>query len=86
MKISELIEELEKIKSENGDIDVMVNGYEGGYTEPGKIDIETLLYDYYNQWYYGKYESITSIDLNPEELEESKVKKAVCINRKLSIV
>ena len=86
MTISKLIEELEKIKSEAGNIDVMVNGYEGGYSELGEIKTEILLYNYYDEWYYGKHENITLVELNPEEIDKLKVKKAVCITRKQSIV
>lgn len=82
MKISELIEKLEKIKDEDGDIDVLVDGYESGYIEPSFIHVKSLIYNYHNhnQWYYGRHEDVNSAVLKPEKAE---IKKTVCINRKI---
>ena len=80
MKISELIEKLEKIKDEDGDIDVLVDGYEGGYTEPSFVHVKSVIYNYHNQWYYGRHEDVNSAVHKPEKAE---IKKAVCINRKI---
>ena len=53
MKVSELIEELKKFPA---DLRVVVNGYEGGFSDPrigSVIDIEL---DVNSEWFYGPHD------------------------------
>ena len=53
MTVKELIDYLSK---ENPDIDVLVNGYEGGYDNIGHIVHKIVIPNSNPAWYYGKYE------------------------------
>ena len=55
MKVSELIEKLSKLDS---NLEVFVNGYEGGYSEISSDEfiIDTFKKNVYDEWYYGPHE------------------------------
>lgn len=54
MRISELITELEALKSRHGDIRVLVSGYEDGYDTPGALEVLTVADR--GEWYKHKHD------------------------------
>lgn len=60
MTISDVIAELEGILEENGDLPVLVSGYEGDYDEPDSIKIVEVAdkgeAEKEETWWYGQYE------------------------------
>lgn len=59
MKLDVLIETLQNLRKEHGDIEVMVPGYEGGYHNELLIgpEAEEVILDVHEEWYYGPHES-----------------------------
>jgi hypothetical protein len=57
MTVKELIEFLSK---EDPDMEVVVDGYEGGFCPVGLIHRQFVKEDPNPEWYYGKYEQATS--------------------------
>jgi hypothetical protein len=53
MKVKELIVELQKLDPETL---VLVDGYEGGYTNPYTADQIEVCGPFDRAWYYGEYE------------------------------
>lgn len=55
MTVRELIEKLQEL---DGDLHVLVSGYEGGYCDvsEGPFEIETFDLDVNTEWYYGPHE------------------------------
>jgi len=53
MKVKELIEQLQKFDPETL---VMVDGYEGGYSDISDIYKVPIKLNYHKHWYYGKHE------------------------------
>jgi hypothetical protein len=53
MKVKELIEHLQTLDPE---IDVFVEGYEGGYDPPVVSEVKTFKLNVHHEWYYGSHE------------------------------
>ena len=62
--ISELILELEQVKCEQGDIPVLVDGYEDDYDEPGRMFVLMVadLGEFRGSWWNGRYQSAEFAD------------------------
>jgi hypothetical protein len=73
MNIKELIE---KLQTYDPNTQVMIHGYEGGYSIVGDIKEDDVVLDYYTEWYYGNHESKSiAHDIRPEQ----KIIKAVIL-------
>lgn len=72
MKVKELIEILEKL---HPDTLVLVDGYEGGYTELESIFEKKVSGPINTDWYYGEYEEPNS------QKENQTITKAVLLSR-----
>jgi hypothetical protein len=53
MKVAELIKQLETLDPE---LEVYVEGYEGGYDSPVISDIKKFKLNVNDEWYYGSHE------------------------------
>jgi hypothetical protein len=53
MKVSELIKQLSDL---NPELEVYVEGYEGGYDSPVISDVKKFKLNFYKDWYYGSHE------------------------------
>lgn len=71
MKIKDLIE---KLKTFDQELEVVVDGYEGGCDEPWKIEETSIIKNYNHQDYYGKHEEMSFSD--------NRTTKAIIIRRK----
>jgi len=58
MNVGQLIEQL---KNYPQDLRVVVRGYEGGYNDVDTFETLNLVLNYYDEWYYGKHEDVSSI-------------------------
>jgi hypothetical protein len=58
MKVKELIEQLQKFDPETL---VMVDGYEGGYSDILELHKIPIKLNYHKDWYYGKHEECDAI-------------------------
>ena len=76
MTIGELIIELQKYDPQTM---IVVNGYEGGYTEDIGISEKEIYLNVYYEWYYGKHGDAFDISYKGKETYE-KV-NAVLISR-----
>lgn len=63
MKVKQLIEKLSSLDPE---LDVLSNGYEGGYKDIEIIVENEFIKNYYNVWYYGPHEIVNDIIGNIE--------------------
>ena len=54
MKVGEIIKALSEL---DPDIEVFVNGYEGGKSRAGVGDVEKYYLNVHGQWYYGKHDN-----------------------------
>ena len=56
--ISDLILELEQVKYEQGDIPILVDGYEDDYDEPGSLFVKMVadLGENGHSWWNGRYQ------------------------------
>lgn len=77
VKVKELIVELSRFDPE---AIVVVNGYEGGYTEDIGISEKEIYLNVYDEWYYGKHGDAFDISYGKEGLSFEKV-NAVLISR-----
>lgn len=81
MKIKELIERLSKY---NPELEVMIDGYEGGVQEPASMYEQEIIRDYYkHDSYSGPHISITYLRsyLDEEEICQKQKSRAVIISR-----
>ena len=78
MTIKELIAELQTFKAEDSNLEVLLEGYEDGYTSLKKenITIATFIkngikerYAEYFCWFYGEHEKIGSDEINQDNAE-----------------
>jgi hypothetical protein len=65
MTVKELIEQLQTL---DPDLQVFVNGYEGGFNDVVSLtgDVYDMALDYHGMWYYGKHEIVDNI-VDPTE-------------------
>ena len=75
MNVGELIE---KLKQYPQDLRVVVNGYEGGYSDIDRFENLKIVLDYHKEWYYGKHESADYLRENSEHLKSTAV-DALCV-------
>lgn len=70
MKVKELIEHLLTFDQE---LDIVVNGYEGGVTEDVSIETAIVVCDVHQEWYYGEHEIDDEFhqDINKEQPRKS---------------
>jgi hypothetical protein len=54
MTVKELIEQLQQLDPE---LNVFVDGYEGGYDDVVISEIKNIALDVHNEWYYGKHDN-----------------------------
>lgn len=48
---------IELLKTYDPETPVMVNGYEGGYSDIMDVKPDDVILDYNTEWYYGSHES-----------------------------
>ena len=62
--ISDLILELEQVRHEQGDIPILVDGYEDDYDEPGNLFVKMVadLGENRNSWWNGRYKGAEFTD------------------------
>ena len=62
--ISDLILELEQVRYEQGDIPVLVDGYEDDYDEPGRLFVKMVadLGENGHSWWNGRYQGAEFAD------------------------
>ena len=56
MTVQELIE---KLQTYDPTTRVMVEGYEGGYSDVTALLVDDVALNYYTEWYYGKHETVS---------------------------
>lgn len=77
MKVSQLIEELQKIDPET---EVFVKGYEGGYDTIGKIsDVMDMALDVNKEWYYGAHQKAKKVEV--EKVDRYRIVKGIIITK-----
>ena len=54
MTVKELIKQLQQLDPE---LNVFVDGYEGGYDDVVISEIKNIALDVHNEWYYGKHDN-----------------------------
>jgi hypothetical protein len=59
-RVSRLIAELKAILAAEGDIRVIVSGYEDGFDDPGPVAVIDVALNVNRQDYYGKHERVSS--------------------------
>ena len=75
---------LAEILLQTPDLEVMVDGYEGGVDTPAKITEETIRLNYHDYNYYGKHEIINEKDIEIDKKysdKKYKYKKVIVISR-----
>ena len=53
MNVRELIE---KLSAQDSELMVVIDGYEGGVKEARYVDVETIVLNVNEEWYYGEHE------------------------------
>ena len=66
MKVKELVENLLTFDQE---LDIVVNGYEGGVTEDVHVETAQIVCNVNSEWYYGEHEIDSDYhqDIQPSE-------------------
>lgn len=65
-------------------MEVFVQGYEGGWTSPGHIEVNTMWLNKYNFKFMGRHEVLSADTYTEEEAAEqgAETTRALCIYRK----
>jgi hypothetical protein len=58
MKVRELIEQLQSMDQ---DLEVYVNGYEGGINDAESVKFIEVIRDLNEEWYYGNHENVEDL-------------------------
>ena len=74
MKVKDLIQQLSKLDQ---DLEVFVEGYEGGLDRADIGEIKDIALDVNSDWYYGKHEDVNH--LSEEHKTKYKIVKGVIL-------
>ena len=76
MTVKQLIETLSEM---DPDLEVYVNGYEGGYNDAVLLEPIMVCKNYHTEWYYGKHEDITQTTKSAADLSAYQITKGIVI-------
>ena len=67
MTVNELIE---KLKTFNPNLPVIINGYERGYNDLENVNQIEIILNVNHEWYYGKHEDVNSYSVEEKGIKD----------------